>query len=455
VGKSGEAVGIVKLNWFSPVPPTASAVALHNAAALPALTKHADVTVWVHEERWAADLEQHARVRRYDPTNVPWTDINAADATIYHLGNHPDFHGPIWQVNRQHPGIVVLHDLCLQHLFANLVIRNLGLSGDEYREMMSFHHPDGGRELADAVLSNLLGVDKIAEHCPLTGAALEHAVGVIVHTQAGYAALKSSTTLPVAYVPLIALPAEAVAGEAAISRPSNPNDSVYRIIIFGFLSPNRRLESILKALCDFPQKHRFRLDIYGSLPDENSFRQIVTELSLNDLVSLHGFVPPAKLRQALAEADLAINLRDPTMGEASASQLRIWQEGLPSLVTQIGWYATLPPDTVAFVRRENEIRDIQNHLMNFLRSPETYREIGRNGRRYVEDHHTVEAYVGGLLALVETTLQTKSREAVSWMAGRAGRAIRPWFSQNAAGVLLPHVAESISDLFDSRANNGE
>ena len=136
------------------------------------------------------------------------------------------------------------------------------------------------------------------------------------------------------------------------------------------------------------------------------------------------------------------------MGEASASQLRIWQHGLPSLVSDVGWYAAIPKNTVALVRADAEVEDIQKHLANFLRDPDAWRELGRNGRRYVQEHHTVEAYVQSLMELVETSLRDTARHAVLWMARRSGRAIKPWFSEEATTFLLPAVAETISNVFD-------
>ena len=82
-------------------------------------------------------------------------------------------------------------------------------------------------------------------------------------------------------------------------------------------------------------------------------------------------------------------MRDPSMGEASGSQLHLWQYALPSLVTQRAWYATLPEGTVAFVRPEHEIEDIQRHLTGFLANPEIYRELGRSGRRHVAQRHSI------------------------------------------------------------------
>lgn len=52
----------------------------------------------------------------------------------------------------------------------------------------------------------------------------------------------------------------------------------------------------------------------------------------------------------LAHSDMALNIRYPSMEEASFSQLRIWEHALPAIVTRVGWYATLPEDVVFFVR---------------------------------------------------------------------------------------------------------
>ncbi len=212
------------------------------------------------------------------------------------------------------------------------------------------------------------------------------------------------------------------------------------------------MDSFLQALHQLPQRDRFHLDIYGPVANEESLLALVSDLELNNLVTFHGFVSDAELEKALARSDLAINLRDPTMGEASASQLRIWQHGLPSLVTDTGWYATLPKNTVAPVRRDAELEDIQAHLRGFLMTPERYRELGQNGRLYVEKNHTMEAYVNGLMQLIDATVAYRPRQAVAWMAGRAGHAMRPWYTDETAGVLLPRSSRAIRDLFAGRVS---
>ncbi len=429
----------MKLNWFSPVPPTRSSIALDTAAVLPALARRAEVTLWVHEKTWLPELEKSARVRRYDPNAMPWAEINAAEATIYHLGNEPRYHGPIWRVSRQHPGIVVLHDLNLQEFFSAMADMAVLTPGD-YLQMMEFYHPGRGRSLGEACLAGRKSLAEIGPTCPLTGAAIEHALGVAVHTETGRTKVAGLTQLPVAYIPLFA--------PTLTERPARaPQRGAYRIVVFGFLGANRRLQTILQALHLLPERSRFHLDVYGTIAQESAFRRQVHELGLSASVTAHGFVTETELNAALAESDLALNLRDPTMGEVSASQLRIWQHGLPSLVTDIGWYATLADDVVAKVRREFELEDIQKHLRNFLADPGSYRAIGENGRRHVQTHHTVDAYLDRLWELMDQVNAARPREVAAWMAGRAGVAMRPWFGESVAEVCLPSAAGAIRDLF--------
>jgi len=314
--------------------------------------------------------------------------------------------------------------------------------------MMAFHHGEHGLAAAEPFVSGGCHGEDIPLDFPLTGAAIENATGVIVHTPGGASYVRQLTTSPVIYVPLSAVPREQ-------RRPRQGGEGVCRLIIFGLLGPNRRLESVLQALRDFPQRERFRLDIYGTLESESSIKEMIVQSGLADRVALHGFVPDTELDAALAASDLAINLRDPTMGEASASQLRIWQAGLPSLVTDVDWYATLPDETVARVRPESEVQDLQAHFTNLLRDPEKYRRIGRNGRDYVQKHHTLENYLEGVCAMLELTMRQSAHEAITWMSGRAGSAIRPWFADVAAGVLLPRLTLTISGLFGDRRESSK
>jgi hypothetical protein len=129
-------------------------------------------------------------------------------------------------------------------------------------------------------------------------------------------------------------------------------------------------------------------------------------LNLGDIVQVRGFVPEADLDDFLAQSDLAVNLRYPTMGEASHSQLRIWSCGLASLVTRTGWYAELPPDTVGFVDPANEVDDLHDHFRAALARPEAIRSMGDAGRRHLQTRHDPDLYARDLLAGLDLMMTT-------------------------------------------------
>ena len=384
----------MRLNWFSPLPPAKSGIADYTRQLLPSLTTAADIALWTDQEHWDPALEAYAEVHAYRLQEMPWAEVNRATMSIFHIGNNHRFHGPIWQVSQRHAGLIVLHDVALQQLFAGL-FREQWHDRMGYLELMERFYGATGRQDGEDFWAGRLTIEYMAEQYRLTQYAMDHALGVLVHSQRSYDELRHDSPCPLSYAPLpypIAPPGSRRAEGNGKPDPSGPP---YQLIIFGHISENRRLSSVLRALAAFPERERFRLHVYGELWDHQRVRREVEELGLQDVVTLHGFVPTAALEAALASAHLAINLRFPTMGEASVSQLQIWDHALPSLVTKVGWYATLPAGTVAFVRPEHEIMDIQAHLRAFLSEPWRYAQMGEDGRRYVQTHHTPGAYVQG------------------------------------------------------------
>jgi glycosyltransferase involved in cell wall biosynthesis len=432
----------VKLNLFSPLPPARSEIARQTANLLPLLAKEAEVVVWSSETR-PAEGEARVTVRPYDSRHPPWREISQADATFYQMGNDPRYHHAIWRISQQHPGIVILHDLKLQHFFSGLVFHELGLNRRQYLDLVERHHGGTGRVLAESHLHGLIGTEELAEQCPLTGAATENALAVIVHSKAAQLSISEET--PVVHLPLgvgTSLPP----GAGWPGSTSSRAEGIYRISVFGFLGPNRRLPALLRALASFAQRDRFRLHIYGTIEGEERIHQLVARLNLNDLVSLHGFVQEDRLEEALRLTDLVVNMRYPSMGEASASQLHCWQYALPALVTRTAWYETLPENTVAFVRPGHEVEDLQAHFSAFLTDPDKYQDLGRNGQRHLAENHSIETYAASLLEMAALVPDFQTRWIARDLAHRAGAALNGWCDSSTMDAFLPRVAQEIGTL---------
>lgn len=434
----------MRINWFSPLPPAKTDIAHYTTRVLPALSQHAEVTLWTDSREWDSAIAKYAEVREFRLERMPWVELNRADASFYQIGNNPLFHGSIWQISRRHAGVVVLHDFRLHHFFDGLY-RVQWRDLHSYLSVMEAYYGDEGRREADeSYRSEARNIAYMAERYPLTQLAVENALGVVVHTSDTYAALVVDQRWPLVYAPL-----PFAAGDRVADRdPERQSGPPYRLIVFGYIGRNRRLHAILNALAGLPEKEQFHLDVFGEiLDDEDKLRAQIRTLDLKRQVTLHGFTAETKLDDALAQAHLAINLRHPTMGEASGSQLRIWAHGLPSLVSNGGWYASLPSDAVAFIGTgDNEVAEIQSQLRAFLADPGAFAIMGVRGRRELDAKHTPEQYARVIIEMARRAGEFRARAASLKLSDRAALLMSDLFGPQQSTAAFENVAREIHVL---------
>jgi glycosyltransferase involved in cell wall biosynthesis len=408
---------------------------------LPTLARRHELVLWTDQDQVAPEVQRMARVARYDPAAPPWREINDGSISIYHLGNQPDLHGGIWQLSVRQPGIVVLHDLRLHDFFSMFWVHYRKDRASYLAALERWYGGEGWRA-GEAFCRGGISPESMAQEFPLTREAVRGALGVITHSSLALAELKETPACPITALdhPYVA------AGDSRYrqwlaARRAAPHPP-YRLVVFGYLGRNRRLEAVLEALAGIPERERFRLDLCGQLWDEGHIRAQIERLGLSSLVRLLGFLPENLVEQKLSTADLAINLRFPSMGEASGSQLQFWDYGLPTLVTRTGWYASLPEDAVAFVRPDRDVEDIQSHLRAFLADPAAFRAMGERGRRSLENHGP-EKYVDAMTQFATKVLCRLPLVPALALAGRIGDDLSAWLHPAASSYLLDRASREI------------
>jgi glycosyltransferase involved in cell wall biosynthesis len=432
----------MKINWFCPLPPAKTSIADdYLAGILPALSQHSELTLWTDQSSWDRSLEKLAPVKHYQPDRMDWPKLNEADITFYNIGNNHLFHASIWQVSRRHPGIVILHDLRVHNFFESLYRGQWRDDAGYLAQMKLYYGDEGLRAATEFINSGPAKIDFMTEHYPLTPLALENCLAVVVHTREAFKELQQLKEWPVTFASLPRMLPPQRDGDQTVFRPS---EAPYRLIMFGYMGRNRRLEAVLEALSGLPERDSFRLHILGEIPEARRLRSRIRQLNLGSLVQLHGYMPETELNKVLQTAHLAINLRYPTMGEASGSQLRIWSHALPSLVTDVGWYSSLTSDAVAHVRPEHEIADIQAHLQAFLKDPARFAKMGEHGLRTLQEQHDPETYVRTILELASDSPQFRLRKTAYDLARRAGAIMGSWTSD--AGEEPKRIARKIYEI---------
>ena len=76
-----------------------------------------------YQESWAPWVDETTTVRSIAAVDDLWSELNSHDLCVYHLGNDADTYGVILELQRRHPGLVVLHSPSIHQLVAAVLAR--------------------------------------------------------------------------------------------------------------------------------------------------------------------------------------------------------------------------------------------------------------------------------------------------------------------------------------------
>lgn len=420
----------MKLNWFSPLAPMPSDIGHFSRRIRPELDRRATL-------RMFPDLADCPDAWQKRATREAGADLlNEADFDVYNFGNNVDFHADAWNLSLARGGLTILHDLSYQHFFGMLFLERIARP-DVYIAVMQAYYGNRGRDAAHARIEGAATALELAGEFPLTALAASGGCAVVHHygselPERDFVA-DACHSLPLPY------PSRSLSPERVLKRRKGRKRR--RIIMFGYMGENRRIDVVLKALARLPNCDRVRLDIFGSVPKTLGIAERVSELGLGRTVKIHGFVDEKELDDALAGADLAINLRNPSMGEASGSQLRIWDNCLASVVSNHMWYAGLPKGTVFPVDPVDEEPELVRHMEQLVDDPELYWEAGLRGRNALEDHHAPAEYVARLLEIIDESRALRARTALEPALASMLTRMFPWWQGRADDPALARTRE--------------
>jgi glycosyltransferase involved in cell wall biosynthesis len=364
-GPRGRREDLVRISYFSPLPPDTSGIADYSALLLPALERLLDVEI--------------VRPGRTRP-------LHGADVALYHVGNNPEAHGWIVDALHRQPGVVVLHDFVLHHLVAGLTIGRK--DGHAYLAAMEREAGVPGRLLGYGVLEGRVPPlwEVRPEEFPLAGVVLDRATGLIVHSRyVETRAREHGYDGPLWRIPHPAWPAPDVV-------PA-PVEGAPLVGCFGHLNESKRIPQLLRAFASLRESRPgARLLLVGSEAPGFDLAGRLERVGIPaDGVIRKPYVEEARLWSLLAACDACVLLRAPTMGETSGSAIRSLGLGKPLVVSDVGWFAELPDEVALKVPPggDEEI-DALAAALDRLADPAVAAEMGAAARRYVAAEHDLE-----------------------------------------------------------------
>ena len=422
----------MRLAWFSPVPPVRSGIAACTADLLPHLTRTHQVDVYV-DEPVARRITEQAEVtqRRSPQSNEGIREAGGAwaaavrsahefvwrhqrqpyDLTVFLLGNS-SHHDYIWPYLFLYPGLTVLHDAHLHHARAASLLRMQRRA--DYRAEFRANEPDLPAALGELAVA---GFDSYLYYlAPMTR--LVTAASRLTAVHAGAVSGELRAQLPAAGIETIRLghgvPLTSAQRAAARERGRRRVGLAADAIVFGVyggLTPEKRVPQVLQAFAAVRAGcPAARLLLVGAAAAHYDLRADIARHQLGAHVVVSGYLESDDdLTDALAAADVAVNLRWPTAREVSGPWLRALAAGVPTVTMDLAhtwnvpaldprtWQVNAPTRGAAAVTVAIDILDEDHSLrlaMRRLASDARLRAtLAANGRAYWEQEHAIERMV--------------------------------------------------------------
>ncbi|MEK4849600.1 glycosyltransferase family 4 protein [Paenibacillus sp. FSL H7-0756] len=359
----------MRIAYFSPFNPLKSGISDYSEYLVEALSEKAIVDIWV-SGFVPYGLESNYEI--YDYITYPdlLSNLPKYDAVIYNIGNNPYYHSHIYDVFLKYNGYVILHDLVLYYLITGYFLETL----DDPQLLINEAESNGGVKDA-AFMKSILSEDipplqfKSPEKLPLNKTLIEHAKGIMVHSEySRNEILKVSSTANCWVIPQIG-PAD---NDKLLTEEVNRLKSKYGInandlVIssFGFVAESKRIHQVLFALSQMDTKNLK----YLLVGEGDYINKYIKKYKLESVVIQTGFTTIEEFDDLMKLSDIVVNLRFPYMGETSASMIRALLFGKPTLVTDIGWFSELPDDTIikiSYADEEKEVNEIKKKLRFLL-----------------------------------------------------------------------------------------
>jgi len=371
------------IDWVSPLRPDRTDVAEYSHRVQTAL-----------QGRFALNL--------IAPSRAGALDAYALDGEpFFNIGNDARFHAAILQASHRTSGIIIAHDYRIQDLIiASFAHTGEGWQGRYQAAMRRVYGPEGeaaAKQLCQGKRSTI----QLSGDFPGIEFASENAVCVISHNPALVDNLAQRTGLYCAHLPLpFPLPAKQHAPPAP-----DPEDKHLDLLLFGYIGANRGADLICDVLSEM-QNSRFRLNVAG-IPGAGTRAKLDAFATRGTLID-HGFMEETQLDRLIRRCALVLNLRYPSMGEVSGSQLRILANGGLSVVTDEGWYSSLPDDCVIKLKHARVKEELSQVLRQLTENPAVFDGYRERGHQYVGRHHSLEYFASAFDAFM-----AQSHEALS------------------------------------------
>ena len=177
------------------------------------------------------------------------------------------------------------------------------------------------------------------------------------------------------------------------ARKFNPNETV-RILSVARLTEIKGLEYSIKAVAGAIKNFsNIQYDIVGDGPLREKLEKLIQELGLKKFIKLHGAKDGNFVKQMMALAHIfilpSINLHGDQEG-TPVSLMEAQASGIPVIATNTGGIPEVVLDGKSgFLVPDRNVEALSESLIKLVKNPRIWEELGKSGRKHIEDNYDV------------------------------------------------------------------
>ncbi|HEV2945073.1 MAG TPA: glycosyltransferase [Solirubrobacteraceae bacterium] len=390
-----------RIALVTPWPPERSGIADYNLRLARELGKTVDVDVVVSDslKHYAPPQERGVRLVPSDSFRVAEA-LRHPDRVVYCMGNS-SFHRHVYELLRERPGAVVAHDVRLTGFYG-------WFAGQERPEDAAGRLAERiealyGPRLPAAVLDGPppSWEQQAALGIYMTREIQQYAEEVFVHSRYALDVLELDRGTLDRQVPVAVLPF-GVPETGTRIRSFRALGDAPLIVSVGVVSEVKGLADLITAVALVASdRKQLRLVIAG--PGEKDELQRWRDFALSTApdmnVEIPGHLSADHYVGLLSEADIAVQLRTLSNGEASAAVADCLAAGLPTVATDSGWASELPRDAISLVAPDSAPISLADRLEQLLGDEQAREDLSEGALEHARScsfSRVAEAYLRAL-----------------------------------------------------------
>lgn len=391
-----------RLAYFSPLPPEHSGISDYSAELLPELATHYEIEVIVTQnEVTDAWVLANCPVR-----DVTWFRQHAHcfDRVMYHFGNSP-FHGHMFDLLDEFPGVVVLHDFFLSHIVGHLDFLD-AKTNIWARTLVEGHG-------WPAFIARYREGPEAAYAYPCNIQVIQNALGVIVHSEHAVKLAKNwlgpNASKNWSVISLLRSPA-ITTNRLAARKNLGLTSADFVVCSFGHMGPAKLNQRLLSAWLASPmsQNPNCHLVFVGQNDSGDYGAQLVRTIrgsGAGSRIEITGWTDAHAYRGWLQAADVGVQLRTMSRGETSAAVLDCMNYGLGTIVNANGAMADLPQNAVWMLPDEFLDGDLILALTTLWQDVGRRAALGQYASEFLKIHHQPRACAEQYAQAIEGSYQ--------------------------------------------------